>query len=158
MCAVRIYLLFFTLLPPPSLQHLELPVSRVLHMFVTFLTADWLIRVHTWFIYIPPQLAYSSCNFFPSVSTVFPHQTFLPSLYIGPHFSSHSEDIESRSSISKRFWNNTPSIQDGSFKAEYLFFWKNIKTFIIIILFCIIWSHYKTKYKKSYIFTFFSSF
>lgn len=37
--------------PPPHTANLELPVSRVLHMFVPFLTADWLIRVHAWFIY-----------------------------------------------------------------------------------------------------------
>lgn len=137
MCAVRIYLLFSTLLLHPSLLHLELPVSRVLHMFLPFHTVDWLIRVHAWFIYniLPPQLAYSSCNFFLSLSTVFPHQTFLLSLYIGPHFSHHSEDIESRSSITKCFWNNVPSIQDGSYKANHIFSWKITNAFIKILFY-----------------------
>lgn len=135
MYAVRTYLLFpvHPLSPSLSLWHLELPVARVLHMFVPFLTSDWLIRVLVWFIYKTSFLHSSQVViFFPSVSTVFPNQTFLLSLYIGPHFSSHSRDIETRSSILKCVRNNTPNIQDSSFKAKHLFFEKVLSNLEII--------------------------
>lgn len=54
MYAVRTftYCFLYNPFPPPlSLWHLELPVARVLHMFVPFLTSDWLIPVLVWFIY-----------------------------------------------------------------------------------------------------------
>jgi len=148
------YLPIVSCTPPLSLCHHELPIARVLHMFVPFLTSNWLIRVLVWFIYKTSYLHSSEAViFFPSVSIVFSNQTFLLSLYIGPHFSSHSADIESWSSILKRFRNNAPpSIQDGSFNTKHLFFRNSINAFF----FYIIWSPNITIFlRKKYILTFF---